>query len=204
VALPSEDESCVTVRDLRVSPSASPIVQFRGTGQPRIDRNQREHDMVTALAMSEAFATYTSRPIVACGVEIGSVLFHDIMNMPGRSLENTETLCETDIDQYSVQMQSSNVKLGNHPILGLDMAPSSLPPSTSVEGSVVAIAGFAGNAADMLELPESERGTAAVLKAIFSAVQTEGVPMARLRARLPTCTVSDDTAGEPGVAAYCF
>lgn len=103
--------------------------------------------------------------IVACGMEDGNVCFHDVRKLDGES--------------------PCNVKLSSSFILGLDLAPS-------VAGSMVAVAGMAGNAEDLQGLPETEQGTVAVVKCTL-----EPTLSAKLRSRIGTCSLT--RGGKPGV-----
>ena len=105
--------------------------------------------------------------IVACGMEDGTLFLHDI--------EKKGCLC--------------SLKLSQNFVLGLDLA-------QSVEGSFVAIVGVVANAEDLEELPESERGTVAVVKCNVDPLQ------AKLRCRVGTCTL--DGGGKPGVDVAFF
>jgi WD40 repeat protein len=107
--------------------------------------------------------------IVACGMENGTLCFHDLRK-PGR-------FC--------------SVKLSPNFIIGLDMVPS-------IEGSMVAVTGMAGNAEDLELLPESERGTVAVVKCSVGPELFE----ASVRSRVGTCSLSG--GGKPGVDVCRF
>ena len=99
--------------------------------------------------------------IVACGMEDGSLFIHHWKK---------QSVC--------------SVKLSQDFILGLDL-------TKSVAGSMVAIAGMAGNAEDLEDLPESEQGTVAVVKCTLDPMQ------AKLRCRVGTCSFGG--GGKPGV-----
>mmetsp|Transcript_18520 Transcript_18520/g.27459 ORF Transcript_18520/g.27459 Transcript_18520/m.27459 type:complete len:378 (+) Transcript_18520:49-1182(+) len=109
-------------------------------------------------------------PIVALGMEDGNIFFHD-WRMPTSVL--------------------TNIKLSQYFILGLDLAPS-------LAGSMVAIAGMAGNSEDLNDLPSSEQGTVAVVKCTVDS----GKLHATLRARVGTCSLS--SGGNPGVDVARF
>jgi WD40 repeat protein len=99
--------------------------------------------------------------IVVCGMEDGNLFIH---NWRKRTF--------------------SSLKLSQDFILGLDLA-------QSVAGRVVAIAGMAGNAEDLKDLPESEQGTVAVVKCTLDPLE------ATLRCRAGTCSLGG--GGKPGV-----
>lgn len=145
LALPWMDYVC-KLRDLRQPSSAvSEFEAGKGRG------------MLICLAMRDS--------IVACGMEDGTVCFHDVRKLDGES--------------------PCNVKLSSSFIVGLDLTPS-------VAGSMVAIAGMAGNAQDLQDLPESEQGTVAVVKCTL-----EPTLSAKLRSRVGTCSLT--SGGKPGV-----
>jgi hypothetical protein len=194
IALPSRQESTATVVDDR---DRIPIYQTT----PAVNHH---HGMVTSLAISMTGSG--GRPILACGMESGSVVFHDFVS--GRSVKG-------------------DCKLTKDPVLALDLAPSEIsssPSSSSTapssSSSVIAVAGLAGDALEVSELPEEERGRVALLKAtIPTTISSEGSDSPssaasswniQTRARLSTCRVVDehDTAsasfGKPGVAICRF
>lgn len=198
IVLPTENRFDASVRDIRVSPTSPPIVRFHGAG---LDENEDEdkHGMLTSIAMSEA-NDKKGRPVVACGMESGTVCFHDL-RMPGASFQ----------DRNAIEGSESalcSMKLGKDPVLGVDLAPSA--PTLGNKRSFVSIAGMAGEAADLSELPVEERGTVAVIKTFFAndGESTPGHASTRLRARVATCEVSgpDESfrGGKPGASVCRF
>jgi WD40 repeat protein len=136
----------------------------------------QSHGMLTSLAMSTCSGT--GRPIVACGMESGSIFFHDFAST-----------------NQSLKVES---KLSKDPILAMDLA-----PSTSETSSVVAIAGMAGDAAEEQELPESQQGRVALLKAVHDPTMPNW--NVRVRARISTCSINDDALdGKPGISICRF
>jgi WD40 repeat protein len=140
----------------------------------------QSHGMLTSLAMSTCSGT--GRPILACGMESGSIFFHDF----------TST-------HQSFKVES---KLSKDPILAMDLAIAGM--STSYEtSSVVAIAGMAGDAAEEQELPESQQGRVALLKASYDPTMPNW--NVRVRARISTCSINDDALdGKPGISICRF
>jgi WD40 repeat protein len=137
----------------------------------------QSHGMLTSLAMSTCSGS--GRPIVACGMESGSIFFHDFAST-----------------NRSLKIES---KLSKDPILAMDLA-----PSTSDEiSSVAAIAGMAGDAAEEQELPESQQGRVALLKASYDPIMPNW--NVRVRARISTCSINDDASdGKPGISICRF
>lgn len=137
LALPSSDDSEATVRDWRMDPASKPVAVVSGCGNNDNEDAAfvgRKHGMLTSLAFAESNHHH---PILACGMESGTVFFHDL-----------RLLSEP----------CSSQKLSDDPVLALDMA-------CSEAGGVVAVAGMAGENLTQRELPEEQQGTVAILKA---------------------------------------
>ena len=195
-ALPSRQESSVTVVDTREKLPIS-VLPFQS------------HGMVTSLAMSTSSTTTTmaaessGRPILACGMESGTIFFHDLAS--GRMSSTTKGEC----------------RLSREPVLTMDLAPST---SLSAD-SVIAVAGLAGDAAEMSALPPDEQGPVALVKASIANAndggkaedtnvkggeghdETEIGPAwnVRIRTRLSTCSINKESSGgRPGVSICRF
>ena len=164
LALPSRNDSTATVVDVR---DQNPVCVIPATS----------HGMLTSLAMSITHGT--GRPILACGMESGSIFFHDFS--AGRLVK-------------------ADYKLSKDPILAMDLAPSFGFNGASLPAAVV-IAGMAGDAAEELELPNTDRGRVALLKVTLNEYLSWDV---RLRARVSTCRVDEKSAGKPGVSICKF
>ncbi len=181
MALPSRQESTAIVMDDR---DPVPIYQTSPLAN---------HGMVTSLAMT---TTASGKPILACGMESGSVLFHDFSS--GISATNGEC------------------KLTKDPILALDLAPSESIScdsiatnslSTKKSSSVVAVAGMAGDTIEVADLPQAEQGRVALFRATSASITETSKDEweFRTRARLSTCRVDNETSfGKPGVAICRF
>jgi WD40 repeat protein len=181
VALPSEQDSSVAIRDWRLSPESSPVAFFHGAGSVA---KERQHGMLTSVAM---WCGTTSTNLVLCGMEDGSLFFHDWRR-------TTTSDNETKLGNLT---EPGYVSLGKDPILSLDVASSPVPPSGAP--SLVALAGLAGDTAELNTIPEPERGRIAVVKASWQP--TDGW-QPRERARLGTCSLQ--SAGKPGVSVCRF
>jgi WD40 repeat protein len=194
LATPWHHDSVAAIRDVRIPSQSPPVALVLGAGIPdpsTIDTNPRGHGMLTSLAFSE---TGGGRPILACGMESGSLFFHDLAMLRNNdtSFRRAPIFC---------QQASCSVKLSKDPVLALDMTPSVLPGSSGADGSVVAIAGMAGDAAELSELAAIDQGTVAVVKATLRDESLE----ARLRARFATCQIGDgEGRGKPGVSICRF
>lgn len=195
VVLPTQHRCYATVRDIRISPESPPIITFHGACLDDSE-NDDAHGMLMSLAMSEARGEESGNPVVSCGMESGTVFYHDL-RLLSRALEEKENTGGSVVG-------SCSIKLGKDPVLGLDLA-SSAPTSANGKNSFVTIAGMAGDAADLSELPIEERGTVAVIKTSFGA---HAASSARLRARVATCQVAgpDESirGGKPGVSVCRF
>ena len=176
VALPSMDGSEVVIRDWRVSPSSTPVRCFSGGAGD--DRNHN-HGMLTSLAMWKG----NQANVVLCGMEDGSLFFHDWSRIGNHGLE---------VSQMSPA--SSQISLGIDPILTLDVSPS--PERDSSAPSFVCLAGMAGDAEEVGRLDESDRGRIAVVKAKVD--ENPHLWRSRIRKRLGTAV------GKPGVSVCRF
>ena len=196
IVLPTENRCYAAVRDIRVPPDATPIVRFHSAGLDEGD-NEDKHGMLMSLAMSEANEDF-GRPVVSCGMESGTTFFHD--------LRVSQYPIETKEVMFGSKHCQCSIKLGKDPIIGIDLAPSAT--TSGNKRSFVSIAGLAGDAAELSELPVEERGTVAVIKASFDNDETELTASARLRARVSTCKVGGPDepvyGGKPGVGLCRF
>lgn len=191
LATPWQNDSVAAIWDVRVRPS-NPIVlvhasgvaeEIRGNGEP-----SNGYGMLTSLAFSEMD---NGRAVLGCGMESGTAFFHDMAMMGARQ----------PVSSFRVQGDDPcSIRLSKDPVLAMDMVPSVLPGTSRADGSVLAIAGMAGDAAELGHLDDSEQGTIAVVKATF---QDDSLNV-RLRARLATCQIGDAVQGRPGVSACRF
>ena len=171
-ALPSRQDSVVTVVDDRDPVPVATILN-------------PNHGMLTSLAMSIGNSQTEGRYVVACGMESGSIVFHDL-STGGKNFSSSK----------------SEINLGKDPVLSLDMVPSDgVLSSPSDFSSVFAVAGMAGDAAEMNELPSSHQGAVSLVKA---KCQSDSNWNVRLRARMATCRIDDNSFGKPGVSICRF
>jgi hypothetical protein len=195
LALPSRQSNTVTVVDTRDQVPIA-VIPFRS------------HGMVTSLAMS---TTSKGLPILACGMESGSLFFHDLSKR-----------CPSSSSSSSAD--KAECKLSREPILALDLAPSM---KSNLSSSVVAVVGMAGDAGDLSELTPSERGRIALVKASSDdsngtdkmenkggtadgggGARRDSLSKIQVRARVSTCRIDDESssthAGKPGVSICRF
>jgi len=124
-----------------------------------------ERGSITSLAMADSFS---GSAVVAAGMEGGQVIF-----------------CDTR--RASVDTSNEVLRLGRNPVLCLEMLSSS-----SKDGKIKAVAGTAGDAAELLAQPSEERRTAFVLRSDKkSGLEIVG--------RHSTCSLS--SGGRPGVSS---
>lgn len=200
IVIPTEHNCHAAVRDIRISPESPPVVRLHGAGLEEAtltDQEGRGHGMLTSVAMSEA-NNGCGRPVVVCGMESGTIFFHDLL-MPGRSPYSMEA-------QVASKLKLCHIQLGDDPVLGIDLVAST--SSSTDRRSFVAIAGLAGDAADLSGLPAEERGRVGVVKATFGGTESTPTATARLRTRVSTCEIGgpDDSfrGGKPGVGLCRF
>jgi WD40 repeat protein len=194
LALPLNEDSFATIRDVRMSPTSHPVALIHGAGMRDFSDPSllRQHGMLTSLALSETGSMNAGRPILGCGMESGTLFFHDLAMLRGNQGKPATKL---------PQKAPCGIQISKDPILALDMTPSALPETSRADGSVVVIAGMAGDAADLSDLATADQGTVAIIKA---TLQDETV-QARLRAKLATCQIGGDiTKGKPGVSVCRF
>lgn len=198
LALPSIDDSTVIVVDERAGTNNVAKYNIKG------------HGMLTSLALCDSATTNNAsgRPVLACGMESGTVTFFDISD--GSSSQSSS--------------EASSFSLGKEPILTLDLFPSgasAITPDTttpgknnnnsmsseSISNSLLVAAGMAGDAEDISQLSSNEVGRAAIFKTIYCHNNDYTTPIwtFKQRARLSTCSVDrDDFHGKPGVSICRF
>jgi WD40 repeat protein len=194
LALPLNEDSFATIRDVRMSPTSNPAALVHGAGMRDFSDPSllRQHGMLTSLALSESGSMNAGRPILGCGMESGTLFFHDLAMLRGNQGKPATKLPQKD---------PCGIKVSKDPILALDMTASALPKTSHADASVVVIAGMAGDAADLSDLATADQGTVAIIKA---TLQDETV-QARLRAKLATCQIGSEVVkGKPGVSVCRF
>jgi len=222
LALPTRDECTAAVVDIRVDPTCQPAFLVHGAAlagdASGASAEWRRHGMLTSLALCAIPSS--SGPMLACGMESGSVFFHD-MAMPGKSIapdfvgeiaQRKRPTFEQDVSDTSIAFSSlpyCSVSLGKDPVLALDLALSSSSGSgdNAFQGAVIAVAGCAGDADELAGKPEEEQNTIGVIKATFnrSLDGDKSEISARVRSRIKTCEIGNDTArGKPGVGVCRF
>uniref|UniRef100_A0A7S2A1D3 Anaphase-promoting complex subunit 4 WD40 domain-containing protein n=1 Tax=Ditylum brightwellii TaxID=49249 RepID=A0A7S2A1D3_9STRA len=235
IALPSIRDSWATIRDLRVDPTHTPVCMIHGAGLVScrhdwslgsVEEEERRHGMLTSLSMVDS-SDDCSRPVLGCGMESGSVFFHDL-GMIGKSLPQKEE--STTKWFHMPQPPCCSVKISRDPVLALDIVPSEQRKTIGENKyqkvtSVVAVAGCAGDALDLCDLPEEERGTISIIKTSIKDVTCanssttkddisyEKTPnnnitttmKASIRNKVSTCEIGQESAGgKPGVSTARF
>ena len=146
IALPSEQEAYVTIRDNRVSPHSQPAFFFHGSGIHDV-----EHSKMYGMVMSLGMQSSGARQMVVCGMENGSLVLHDLLMVSRTVPSERPPSCVSEIS------------LGADPVLSLDLAPSR---STKGDDALVAVAGLAGEAVEIENAAETEKGRVAFIKAV--------------------------------------
>jgi len=187
MALPTSDESAVTVVDWR---SNSNVAKYSIDG----------HGMVTSLAFTVApdkTGQGVGKPILACGMESGTAVFFDVTNGSTRPLS---------VSAFS---------LGKDPLLTLDAIPSSTAtpetvsdlPTGNRSNAVLVAGGMAGDAEDVSQLRKDQAGRTVLFKAVCCNENDDKSPdwSFKQRARLSTCRVDRESFnGKPGVSVCRF
>ena len=208
---PCQHHSYVMVRDWRLPPTHHPVAYFHAvTGSCESNGyddligngDASKCGMVTSLAMAET--KYASTTAIACGMESGMVVVHDLAMIRKMTSQS-----------FIEAKQSCKLSLSMDPILSLDLLSStsrSADASQPSGASFVAIAGMAGNEEDLVELPQCDRGRVAVIKLCQEQDETF---RARLRSRISTMVDASSSqyshdsgillpSGKPGVGQCRF
>jgi WD40 repeat protein len=201
VALPDRQDSVAVVRDWRLPCTAKPVVVLHNSTE------ENNNGMLMSLGFSNSSRQSLGRPILACGMESGKVLWYDLA-MASKPLETSHFTSTID----DLSSPSCSLTLGRDPVLALDVMPSKMATS-SCDGDkpatdgVVAIAGLAAHRDDLTLTADVNKGTVALLKATRSIDSIGDALQARVRVRRPTCHTDDIEsvgAGKPGVGLCRF
>lgn len=228
---PSRHAAFAQLWDLRMEKSAGVIHGAKLDGSDVSDWNQE------GMLMSLDLCHDGSKCFVGCGMESGNVFLHDLRMLRDARMDLDHNHCISGGNRNSdsfqmrdfitrkdvIETEMCSVSLGKDPILCLDMCLSqdkSEKPNKSadkiktsqISQSVVLIAGKAADAMELLDLPEEERGTVAVIKATSRVndrgnhENTEKRMSARVRAKVETCKISNELSreGKPGVGVCKF
>jgi len=223
------DDRSVVIVDHRAK---DPAVKISiSSSQSNVGRNNNSHGMVTSLGLSvggvESEQQHTQkqqrsdRTILACGMESGTSLFYDLA-MPSHPMEEYDGSSDFAFDlsprQQHIESPFSVCSLGNEPILSMDLTPSrpktqttSTEHDTSPNGesslqssAVLAIAGLAGDAAELERLSKEQAGRIVLFKATVPNVA--GIDLSttsrsasshfhfQQRARLSTLSIDGDNS----------
>jgi len=231
VALPTEEHSLAVVRDLRCDPRGAPAFRV-AMGDEYISSmygTRRKYGMLTSLAL--CLQETTQRIVLGCGMENGSALFYDLGAMghchdlrriePGKSegldfSSMNATGGNSDLNKSSFMCSTL---LGRDPVLCMDIVSSYSHRSPIMNerdhntekerssASVVAVAGCAGDADDVSELPTHEQGTVSTIKVklLDDSSQDESnnsYMKATVRSKTRTCSI--ESGGKIGVSICRF
>jgi WD40 repeat protein len=232
VALPTEEHSLAVVRDLRCDPRGTPAWRV-AMGDEYINSmygSRRKYGMLTSLALCVQENTQTI--VLGCGMENGSALFYDLgavghgrdpwRSEPGRSEgkdpSNMNASGGNDSDLNESCFMCSTL-LGRDPVLCMDIVSSYSHASQIISdrdhntykernsASVVAVAGCAGDADDISDLPSHEQGTVSTIKVKLLGDSSQDVSnnsciKATVRSKTRTCSI--ESGGKIGVSICRF
>ncbi len=229
VALPTEEHSLAVVRDLRCDPRGTPAWRV-AMGDEYINSmygSRRKYGMVTSLAL--CVQKNTQRIVLGCGMENGSALFYDLgvvghgrdpwRTDPGRrDSSNMNASGGNDSDLNESGFMCSTL-LGKDPVLCMDIVSSYSHASQIIiardhntnkersSASVVAVAGCAGDADDIHDLPSHEQGTVSTIKVKLLDDSSQDVTnnscmKATVRSKTRTCSI--ESGGKIGVSICRF
>jgi hypothetical protein len=179
--------------------------------------------MITSLAMIQVDNNNNNELLVGCGMENGTVVFHNITTTRGRGG------CSSQVYSLLGNSNNNNSNSNKDPVLTLDMTPSSqhtignngnlleeeedasLSSSSSSLSSVLVAAGMAGDAVELRELSPQEQARVVVFKANcrYNNPQPhdDSSPWTfQERGRLSTCRLDNQPSqgGKPGVGIVRF
>lgn len=232
IVIPYSNEPIFAVYDTRMShDNKKPVVKLHGSLGVSPTRNELmrgkstddgdKYGMITSLSM---IASSPSRPIVVCGMESGDIIFHDL-GLTSKFSCNLDQSCKSSEpnSNYFSPTSFSSIKVGNNPILCLDVICSSRgiqnsksknqhssTPLASSSYDFLTVAGSAGDNADLSSRPKCEQNTIHVIKTsgIFppqhthseEGSKTKTISSSTLEAAFSTCRLGDSSfGGKPGV-----
>ena len=219
VALPTEFHSMAIVRDLRCDSTTQPayrvhVGQDTDTSLARYSYYGRDNKYGMLMSLALSIQHDTRKLVLGCGMEDGSVLFYDLGHGEKGHIHWVEkqtvndNLGDSKGNTYKGEVSNyiCSTKLGKEPVLSIDLTtshadhkkkPSNSPPS------LVAVAGCAGDADELHDLPEQDRGTVTLLKVSLSKDNDSTSQMkSSIRARSETCSYS--SGGKVGVSIARF
>lgn len=213
IALPTQHQSVAIIRDLRCDPTCSPSYRI-DTGyycNDNIAHSRRNYGMLTSLGLLNLQGK-SQQLVLGCGMEDGSALFYDL-----RSKRSPWLLDNAAEEGGCLPEETSNfmcqIKLGNDPVLSLDLS-RSYSKDTGTQ-SLVSVAGCAGDADEMSELPEEDQGTVSTIKIKLandltnvdrkmehSSSNMSSSMKATIRTKTRTCSI--ESGGKIGVSVCRF
>lgn len=203
IALPTQQQSVAIIRDLRCDPTSNPAYRI-DTGS--MVHSRINYGMLTSLGL--CLQEKSQQLVLGCGMEDGSALFYDLRSKGSPWLldHSTEEIgCLPD----EISSMMCHIKLGKDPVLSLDLSGSCSKGAGTP--SLVAVAGCAGDADEMSELPEADQGTVSTIKVKLandmSNVDGQMKPSAanmKASIRTKTRTCSIDSGGKVGVSVCRF
>ena len=214
IALPTQHQSVAIIRDLRCDPTTNPSyrIDVGNDCNDSMAHSPRNYGMLTSLGLMNV-QEKSQQLVLGCGMEDGSALFYDLRSQgsPWSVLDNSaeEVGCLPEEISYFM----CQIKLGNDPVLSLDLSRSY--SNGKGNQSLVSVAGCAGDADEMSELPEQDQGTVSTIKIKIandltnidrelepSPPNTASCMKASIRTKTRTC--SKESGGKIGVSICRF
>lgn len=222
VALPTEFHSVAVVRDLRCDPTRQPsyricVGQYDDSDTTRYNYYGRDNKYGMLMSLALSVQHDTQKLVLGCGMEDGTALFYDLGNskkghMCSKNKEGNDIRLDGMTDSAVATKKKSRkkfmcgTKLGKDPVLSLDLATSYADGKNKKKSpsSLIAVAGCAGDADDLCDLPEEEQGTVTSMKVslIHDDNETDSVMKSTIRGRTHTCSIS--SGGKVGVSIARF
>jgi WD40 repeat protein len=213
IALPTQEQSVAIIRDLRCDPTSNPTYRVdigNNCFDSTVYHSRRNYGMLTSLGL--CMGDKSQQLVLGCGMEDGSALFYDLRSKRSPwlfSLSAEENGSSSD----EISNFMCHTKLGNYPVLSLDLSGSCSKDTGAT--SLVAVAGCAGDADELSELPEADQGTISTIKIKLASDLTDGGGemkpsspnkvsrmKATVRARKRTCSI--ESGGKIGVSVCRF
>ena len=211
VALPTHEQSVAILRDLRCDPFSNPSFRI-DIGNESDDSSSyhscRNYGMLTSLALCPH--ARSQQLVLGCGLEDGSALFYDLRSK-GSPWSNDQSSQTDRLLPDETSKFLCHTKLGKDPVLSIDIS-NPFRKGTGAP-SLMAVAGCAGDADELSELPESDQGTISTIKVHLAtdlinnnddglSVNTTNKMKASILARKRTCSIN--SGGKVGVSVCRF
>mmetsp|Transcript_17675 Transcript_17675/g.35375 ORF Transcript_17675/g.35375 Transcript_17675/m.35375 type:complete len:506 (-) Transcript_17675:1597-3114(-) len=215
IALPTHEQSVAIIRDLRCDPTSNPTYRIdigNDCEDSMLYSSRRNYGMLTSLGLCQQ--EKAQQLVLGCGMEDGSALFYDLRSTGSPWLLDHSAEENNCSSNGTLSRFMCHTKLGNDPVLSLDLS-NSLSKGTGTP-SLVAVAGCAGDADELSEFPEADQGTISTIKIKLadeeltnvdggmdsSLSNTTSSMRASVRSKTSTCSI--ESGGKVGVSVCRF